>query len=292
MSELAFVGLTTASSLVHEAMPLWRPIIGAPISLAGIDIAVGADHSTYTQALDDLRSNPNAVGAVVTTHKIALFRAAATRFAYLDSLALACREINAIRCTEDGLHGWARDPLSVGRVVDRIWPEDPGHVVCLGSGGTGVALARHLLTTRSAVRFECADTDRAAIDHLVHVVGRRVDVHVGDGPWDQLVTEAPRGSLIVNATGMGKDRPGSPVTDGVVFPDGAVVWELNYRGRREFLDQALRDSSRAERQVHDGWQLFCHGWAAALDAVLDLADDGSLGDRFANAASQLRPRMG
>ena len=30
------------------------------------------------------------------------------------------------------------------------------------------------------------------------------------------------GSLIVNATGLGKDAPGSPLTDAAVFPEGAM----------------------------------------------------------------------
>jgi len=42
-------------------------------------------------------------------------------------------------------------------------------------------------------------------------------------------------------------------------------------------------------QVHDGWQLFWHGWAAALTAVPGLPDDGSPGGRFAGAARPLRP---
>ena len=45
----------------------------------------------------------------------------------------------------------------------------------------------------------------------------------------------------------------------------------------------------SEIQVHDGWQLFCHGWAAALSTVLDLPDDAKLGDRFAEATRSLRP---
>ena len=64
-----------------------------------------------------------------------------------------------------------------------------------------------------------------------------------------------------------------------------MVWELNYRGDLPLLSQA-----RAQHvAVHDGWSLFCQGWAAALAAVLDL-DDAGLGDRFEQAARPLRPR--
>jgi shikimate 5-dehydrogenase len=114
---------------------------------------------------------------------------------------------------------------------------------------------------------------------------------VGNRPWDDLVAEAPPGSLIVNATGLGKDRPGSPITGRARFPPRSVVWELNYRGDLEFYQHALAQAESSALQVHDGWQLFCHGWAAALTAVLGLPDDDDLGDRFAQAAQTLRPSI-
>jgi len=55
---------------------------------------------------------------------------------------------------------------------------------------------------------------------------------------DQLVSDASEHSLIINATGMGKDRPGSPFSNDVVFPEQSIAWDLNYRGERLFLKQA------------------------------------------------------
>jgi shikimate 5-dehydrogenase len=68
-----------------------------------------------------------------------------------------------------------------------------------------------------------------------------------------------------------------------------VIWELNYRGELGFLGQARRQAGSAHLAVHDGWQLFCHGWAAALSVVLDGRDDAGLGERFAQAAAAFRP---
>jgi shikimate dehydrogenase len=139
-----------------------------------------------------------------------------------------------------------------------------------------------------------ADPRTEAVDHLRAVLGvsdsdsDSVATVVGPGPWDELVASAPPGTLVVNATGMGKDRPGSPLTPAARFPSAAVVWELNYRGDLPLLDQA-RDQARDRGvAVHDGWSLFCQGWAAALAAVLDI-DDPLLGDRFERAADDLRP---
>jgi shikimate 5-dehydrogenase len=241
------------------------------------------------QWLDALSADPSVAGAVVTTHKVRLFQAGRSRFDWLDPVAEACEEVNAVRRTPTGsLEGWARDPVSVGRVVDQIWPAAEGQVTCLGAGGTGLALAYHLSRRRNSVRLVCAEPQARAAERLTRVVGATVEHHLGSGPWDDLVAGSPPGSLIVNATGMGKDRPGSPTTSAVRFPPGATVWELNYRGDLQFLEQARRQLDQLHG-VHDGWQLFCHGWAAALTVVLDQEDNELLGDRFAQAADGIRP---
>ena len=55
---------------------------------------------------------------------------------------------------------------------------------------------------------------------------------------DRLVERLPAGSMVVNATGLGKDRPGSPLTDAARFPRDGIAWDFNYRGDLEFLRQA------------------------------------------------------
>jgi shikimate 5-dehydrogenase len=289
MATVVFVGVTTGSSLVHQAITAWQPILGVPCNVRGTDIPLDADDESYVGFLDGLLRDDSAAGAVITTHKVRVFRAGQALFADLDPLAVSCEEVNAIRRTAAGLSGFARDPVSVGRVVDRIWPELTGDVVCLGAGGTARALARHLFTTRQGVRFVCADPSPTSLEQLARAAGHSVAGHIGNGPWDDLIEQAPPGSLIVNATGMGKDRPGSPITGGTRFPPRAVVWELNYRGDLELLEQARTRARTSELQIHDGWLLFCHGWAAALSAVLDVRDDDQLGERFALATESLRP---
>jgi len=281
-----FVGVSTAGSLVHRAMPRWRPLLPDDIDIRGRDLRLDAPASAYRTLLDDLGRDGTAVGAVVTSHKVALYRAARDLFAGLDDLAVACGEVNAVRRTSGGLLGFARDPVSVGWVVDRIWPAGTGgEVVCLGAGGTAVALGRHLLARPRRPRLMFADTRPEAVDHLRATLGDGVSTRVGAGPWDELVAAARPGTLVVNATGMGKDRPGAPLSPSARFPTDAVMWELNYRGDLPLLAQA-----RSQHVVaHDGWSLFCQGWAASLAAVLDL-DDTGMGDRFEQAARPLRPR--
>jgi shikimate 5-dehydrogenase len=87
---------------------------------------------------------------------------------------------------------------------------------------------------------------------------------------DAAVSAAPAGSLVVNATGLGKDAPGSPLGPGARFPAHGLAWELNYRGDLVFLDQALAQAQDRELVVEDGWTYFLHGWTQVIAEVFDL----------------------
>ncbi|WP_433367491.1 shikimate dehydrogenase family protein [Actinoplanes sp. CA-142083] len=285
---LWFVGVSTGRSLVNAAFPLWMADLGREIRLVGRDVPVGAPAGTYRALLSELRTGA-ARGAVITSHKVAVRRSAGDLIDWLDPMANECGEVNALRWADGVLSGFARDPMSVGRVVDEIWPGGE-QVVCLGAGGSAIALGRHLLTRpESPRRMVFADRSDAAAGHLRTVLtpwAERISVHVGAGPWDTLVASSPSGTLVVNATGLGKDRPGSPLSADVTFPGAAVVWDLNYRGDLALLRQARR---RGDLVAHDGWQLFCHGWAAALAPILDLPGEPAIARRFAELAAPLRP---
>ena len=79
------------------------------------------------------------------------------------------------------------------------------------------------------------------------------------------------GSLVINATGLGKDAPGSPLTDAADFPERGIVWELNYRGDLVFLDQARAQSAAKNLTLVDGWTYFLHGWTQVIAEVFDVA---------------------
>ena len=92
---------------------------------------------------------------------------------------------------------------------------------------------------------------------------------------DELLAALPEGSLVINATGMGKDRPGSPLTDRAVFPRRGIAWELNYRGELLFLHQARRQQETRQLRVEDGWLYFLRGWADVISLVLGVEIDAS-----------------
>jgi hypothetical protein len=188
MATVIFVGVSTAQSLIHRAFPLWAGHLGLDAEIAGVDLPVGTGRADYRRLVEDIRGDADCLGAVVTTHKVALFEAAADRFGTLDDLARSCREINAIRHCGEDLRGFARDPVSVGRVLDTIWPSAHGEVLCLGCGGTAIALGRHLLARghRGALRF--VDRDPAAVARLAGTLGDdRIDARCGEAPWDEAI---------------------------------------------------------------------------------------------------------
>ena len=105
---------------------------------------------------------------------------------------------------------------------------------------------------------------------------------------DDVVAAAAPGSLIINATGLGKDQPGSPLTDAVRFPAGAVVWELNYRGELEFLRQARAQQDELGLRVADGWRYFVVGWAAVIEEVFRRPISAAEIDRLSELAASAR----
>jgi shikimate dehydrogenase len=106
---------------------------------------------------------------------------------------------------------------------------------------------------------------------------------------DEIMASLTPGSMVINATGMGKDRPGSPITDEGFFPEGGVAWELNYRGELEFMYQAMAQQKVRKLVIHDGWRYFIHGWSQHIAEVFHLKLTPVLVDRLAEAAEIIRP---
>jgi shikimate 5-dehydrogenase len=98
----------------------------------------------------------------------------------------------------------------------------------------------------------------------------------------------PPYSVVINATGMGKDTPGSPITWDGKFPMHSVAWEFNYRGELDFLHQSLAQVESRKVKVEDGWLYFVHGWTQVVAQVLHFDLTPSLFDKLNEAASTVR----
>ena len=96
------------------------------------------------------------------------------------------------------------------------------------------------------------------------------------------------GSVVINATGMGKDTPGSPITSNGLFPQNGVAWEFNYRGDLDFMHQALAQKESRKVKVEDGWLYFVHGWTQVVGQVLHIDITPELFTRFEAVAGSVR----
>ena len=253
----------------------------------GCDLPIHAEPSRYRDLVQRIKTDEHERGALVTTHKIDLFDACRDLFDRIDESADLCGEASCLSKRDGLLFARATDPLAAGRALGEFLPEDHwqrtrGEILCLGAGGSAIAITVHLLkktadsrgparitiVNRSPGRLEAMRAIHARLKAGIEVdYIHNVDPRVNDG----LVRGLPAGSLVINATGMGKDTPGSPLTDEVQFPEGGLAWELNYRGDLHFLHQALRQTVSRGLRVHDGWRYFIHGWATVIEEVFDLS---------------------
>jgi shikimate dehydrogenase len=282
---MEFIGVSTGSSSIIKVFPGWARVLGlGEARLKGRDLPLGAEPDLYRRAVEQIRSDPLSMGALVTTHKINLLAAAHDLFDELDPCAQLCEEVSCISKRNGRVIGHAKDPITAGRSLraflgPHYFRRTGGEVLCLGAGGAGTAISVYLMSGQTPAdppgRIVMVDKSQESLDALRRVHGRldrsstEIEYVENSNPAenDELLAGLPPDSLIVNATGMGKDVPGSPVTDSVRFPERGVVWELNYRGELDFLRQARRQARTRALRVEDGWLYFLHGWSEVIAEV-------------------------
>jgi len=282
---LEFIGVTTGRSSIMKVFPRWAQVLDLGVArLKGRDLPLGAETDLYRQAVEQIRSDPLSMGALVTTHKINLLAAARDLFDELDPYARLCEEVSCISKRDGQVIAHAKDPITAGRSLRALlgpgyFRRTGGEVVCLGAGGAGTAILVYLVEGQTPAdppsRIVMVDKSQESLDALRRVHGRlgtsstEIEYVENADPAqnDELLDALPPGSLIVNATGMGKDIPGSPVTDSARFPERGVVWDLNYRGELDFLRQARRQERTRDLRVEDGWLYFLHGWSEVIAEV-------------------------
>jgi shikimate 5-dehydrogenase len=304
---LYFIGVTTAQSSIMKVFPFWAEELARPdVVLEGVDLRPHDEAHAYRQAVAQIKYDPLSLGALVTTHKIDLLDASRDMFDYLDSYAEICGEVSSISKRGGALEGHAKDPITSGLSLDAVLGDDyfartGGQVLCFGAGGSAVAIALHLINKRKAgdrpQRFVAVNRSTPSLDRLqkmVEVLNTDITfeyVHNQDPVLNDSIMEAmPEGSIVINATGMGKDRPGSPVTDAGRFPINGVAWELNYRGELNFMHQALAQRETRNVTVEDGWLYFLYGWTHVIAQVLHIDIDDDTFGRLAGLAETIRPR--
>lgn len=287
-----FIGVTTGQSSIMNVFPKWAEKLNLKNAvIKGIDFAPHSSAEEYREAVMFIKNDPLSMGALVTTHKIDLFNTCRDLFEYIDPYAEKLGEVSSISKSGGKLCAHAKDPISSGLALEHFVPENywadyHGDVLLLGAGGSSLAMSVYfaqkkfgsnvpekiIIANRSIPRLASA---KAILD------GIHPDIHFeyihNPTPEDNdrtLASLKPH-SLIVNATGLGKDGPGSPLTDHCTFPTDSLVWEINYRGDLRFKRQAEAQAEEKHLCIEDGWIYFIHGWTQVIAEVfhIDIGED-------------------
>jgi shikimate 5-dehydrogenase len=287
-----FIGVTTGKSSIMQVFPKWAAHLGlGPVAIRGIDCRWHDDPAVYRRVLTFIKDDPLSLGALVTTHKIDLLAACRDLFDELDPYAELLGEVSGIaKRTPPGgsparprLCGYAKDPLTSGLSLEAFLPADHwkrtgGDALILGAGGSSIALSCAMLDPRHGDNLprRLFVTNRSPgrlheIEAIHAKLGVRIPVEYIHTPRpednDRVLARLAPHSLVANATGLGKDAPGSPLSDAAVFPEHGLAWDFNYRGDLHFLVQARRQAAARHLHVEDGWVYFLHGWTRVMEEV-------------------------
>jgi shikimate 5-dehydrogenase len=202
------------------------------------------------------------------------------------------------------LEGHAKDPITSGASLDAIIDKDyfsktHGDVLCFGAGGSAIATLLHLINKKDKGdrpnKFTFVNRSQGRLDHAKEMVGGlKTDIEIeyicNSDPLvnDKIMEKFPPYSIIINATGMGKDTPGSPITWEGKFPMHSISWEFNYRGELDYLHQSLAQVESRNVKVEDGWLYFVHGWTQVVAQVLHIDLTPALFDELNKAAASVR----
>jgi len=304
---LYFIGVTTAQSSIMKVFPAWARYLGlGDCAIRGLDFLPHDQPARYREAVGFIQSDPLSLGALVTTHKIDLLRACRDLFDELDEYARMMGEASCISKRDGQLMAHAKDPITAGLALeaflpDRHWERTGAWAFVLGAGGSALAITWYLMKLEHGAhrpaRILVANRSPGRLDEMRELhqrLGFGVPVeyrHVrAPDESDRMLERLPPGSLVVNATGLGKDAPGSPLTDAAVFPDRGLIWEFNYRGDLVFLRQARARQAARHLTIEDGWTYFIHGWTRVIAEVfhVDIPVSGPVFDELSRIAAGVR----
>lgn len=302
-----FIGVTTGRSSIMRVFPKWAEHLGlGDCPIKGIDCKWHDEPEVYRQVVSFLKNDELSLGALVTTHKLDLLAVCRDLFDELGPDARLLGEISCISKDNGKLIGHAKDPVTSGLSLEAFvppgyWKQSHARMCLLGAGGSSLALTTYLMKTKdpadlpSKVYVTNRSTPRLEQMRRIHEQinpGMEVEYIHCPRPQDndRVVNSLEPGSVVVNATGLGKDAPGSPITGAAVFPANGMAWEFNYRGDLVFLDQANAQKQQRNLHVEDGWTYFIHGWTRVIAEVfhIEIPTAGPAFDELSAIAAEVR----
>jgi len=304
-----FIGVTTGSSFIMKVFSEWMEALGLNGTvIKGIDIAIHEKPEVYRKVVNFIKGDPLSKGALVTTHKIDLYNAAFDMFEYLDPFAIQFGELSSISKQDGKLYGHAKDPITCGMAMEEFltenyWRMHPeAGVFIMGAGGSAISMCSYFMRNagngNDPAKIVIANRSQPRLKEIERInsgmnpFGIHTEYYLTPDPGqnDDVLSKMGEGSLIINATGMGKDRPGSPLTSVALFPKNAIAWEINYRGERLFMHQAQTQSAGRNVRVYDGWMYFIYGWTQVIAEVFHTEIQGQRLNALAQIAARFNGR--
>ena len=302
-----FIGVSTGQSSSKNIFPEWAKTLKiSPARLIGIDLKIHDNPENYQKVIRFIKNDPLSLGALVTTHKMDLMRACRDEFDEIDPLALELGEVSSVYKRNGKLLARATDPECGGMALENFLPpnyfsEFDSELLILGAGGSALALVWYFLQGPGKIsapnKIYVVNRSQGRLEHLAGLAegwgssSQIIPLVAHDSSVaDQVINSLSSGSLVVNATGLGKDAPGSPITDRALFPDGGFVWDFNYRGDLLFLEQATSQKTNRSLILVDGWDYFVIGWTQVIADIfeLEIPTKGHLYDVLSQQAKERR----
>ena len=300
-----FIGVTTTKSSIMKLFPLWMSALNnTEIKIYPCDLKIHDEPENYRKAVALIKYDENCYGALVTTHKMDLYAAAEDMFDYFDPYAKLLSEVSCISKNNGKLEGHAKDPLTSGASYDHFIEKDyyektNALVLIFGAGGSSIATILHLINKKDKSdrpsKIIVVNRSQGRLDHLKEIVTKlNTDIEMeyicNSDPEisDSIMAKLPPHSIVINSTGMGKDTPGSPVTDKGLFPENGWVWEFNYRGELDFMHQAESQVKTRGVKIEDGWIYFIHGWAQVILQALHIKMTPEILEKLEKIANTIR----
>lgn len=259
---LYFIGVATAKSSNMSVFPAWAQYLGMGNAvIKGIDLPLHAEPALYREAGAVHLRRSLVARRTPHPHKIDLSKSCADLFDEIDPHARLMEETSCISKASGKFVCHAKDPISSSLALDGFLPQ--GHfatgdaeLFSIGAGGSTIALTWHLMQKARGAdqpsRIIISDRNQHRLDDLcgIHrLMTCNLPVKYVLAPLtvdnDAIMAGLKLGSLVINATGLGKYAPDSPISDAAIFPERGIVWDLNYRGDLVFSTRCAPNGTPA-----------------------------------------------
>ena len=218
-----FIGVTTGGSSIMKVFPEWAKALGFKDAvMKGIDIAIHEKPEVYREVVDFIKHDPLSLGALVTTHKIDIYNAAHDMFDVEGTYAKQFGEISSIYKEDGKLCCDAKDPITCGMAMEEFvpagyWKEHPeAGVFIMGAGGSCISMcsyymrnynkenspAKIVVANRSLPRLE--ECEKINNEFYPNTIPAEYYLTPEPGQNDAEMAKMGKGSLVINATGLGK----------------------------------------------------------------------------------------